>query len=88
MTVVAGIGVSPDHFINGERVGSADVFEVTSPIDESRLALVGRGGPGEIDATVRAAQEAFPAWAALGPSGRSAASGARVASGASTSSPT
>ena len=72
MTVVAGIGVSPDHFINGERVGSADVFEVTSPIDESRLALVARGGPGEIDAAVRAAQEAFPAWAALGPAGRSA----------------
>lgn len=70
MTVVSGIGVSPDHFINGERVRSADVFEVISPIDESRLALVARGGQEEIDAAVRAAQEAFPAWAALGPSGR------------------
>ena len=33
MTVVAGIEVSPDHFIDGERVAGDKRFEVLSPID-------------------------------------------------------
>ncbi len=45
-------------------------FTDLSPIDESPLAEVARGGPAEVDAAVRAAREAFPAWAALGPEGR------------------
>lgn len=69
-TTVAGVDVSPEHCIGGERVGSADTFADLSPIDESRLAEVARGGPHEVDAAVTAAREAFPAWAALGSDGR------------------
>jgi len=64
---VDGVSVSPDHFINGERVGSARTFEDRSPLDwEWKLADVARGGPIEADLAVTAAVEAFPAWAALG----------------------
>jgi betaine-aldehyde dehydrogenase/5-carboxymethyl-2-hydroxymuconic-semialdehyde dehydrogenase len=70
MTSVAGIDVSPDHFIGGERVASGDRFEVRSPIDESLLAEVARGGGREAALAVEAAERAFPAWAALGPAGR------------------
>ena len=64
------VAVSPDHFIGGERVASDERFEVLSPIDESLLAEVARGGAREAELAVRAAEKAFPAWAALGPSGR------------------
>ena len=67
---VAGVEVSPDHFIGGERVGSVETFADVSPIDESLLADVARGGRAEVDAAVEAARQAFPAWAALGPEGR------------------
>ena len=70
MTVVAGVEVSPDHFIGGERVASPARFEDISPIDQSVLAEVARGGAEEVDRAVRAAHAAFPAWAALGPAGR------------------
>ncbi|CAN5187033.1 hypothetical protein BH18ACT14_BH18ACT14_19380 [soil metagenome] len=67
---VAGVEVSPDHFIGGERVGSAETFADISPIDESPLADIARGGRAEVEAAVEAARQAFPAWAALGPEGR------------------
>ncbi len=70
LATVAGVDVSPLHFIGGERVASADTFEDISPIDESVLAEIARGGAAEADAAVRAAHDAFPAWAALGPEGR------------------
>jgi acyl-CoA reductase-like NAD-dependent aldehyde dehydrogenase len=70
MSTVAGIDVSPHHFIGGERVPSDDRFEVLSPIDEAVLAEVARGGEREAALAVEAAERAFPAWAALGPSGR------------------
>ncbi len=70
MSTVAGIGVSPDHFIGGARLASPDRFGDRSPIDWSPLAEVARGGEHEADLAVRAAQAAFPAWAALGASGR------------------
>jgi betaine-aldehyde dehydrogenase/5-carboxymethyl-2-hydroxymuconic-semialdehyde dehydrogenase len=70
MTAVAGIDVSPDHYIGGERIGSEARFEDRSPIDWSPLADVARAGPAEVDLAVRAAHDAFPAWAALGPTGR------------------
>jgi betaine-aldehyde dehydrogenase/5-carboxymethyl-2-hydroxymuconic-semialdehyde dehydrogenase len=70
MTEVAGVPVSPDHFIGGERVASADRFEDRSPIDEQVIAEIARGGEEEADLAVRAAHDAFPAWAALGPAGR------------------
>jgi betaine-aldehyde dehydrogenase/5-carboxymethyl-2-hydroxymuconic-semialdehyde dehydrogenase len=69
---VAGVEVSPDHFIGGERISSADTFVDLSPIDERPLAEVARGGEAEASRAVGAAETAFPAWAALGPAGRAA----------------
>jgi acyl-CoA reductase-like NAD-dependent aldehyde dehydrogenase len=68
--VVAGVDVSTDHWIGGERVPSSERFPVASPIDGTHLADVAAGGAREVDAAVRAARAAFPAWAALGPHGR------------------
>jgi betaine-aldehyde dehydrogenase/5-carboxymethyl-2-hydroxymuconic-semialdehyde dehydrogenase len=67
---VAGVEVSPDHFIDGKRVASDRRFEDISPIDALVIAEVSRAGEAEVDQAVRAAQEAFPEWAALGPAGR------------------
>jgi betaine-aldehyde dehydrogenase/5-carboxymethyl-2-hydroxymuconic-semialdehyde dehydrogenase len=69
-TVVAGVAVSPDHFIGGERVASDERYEDRSPIDEQVLAEVARGREREVGLAVEAASSAFPAWAALGVSGR------------------
>jgi betaine-aldehyde dehydrogenase/5-carboxymethyl-2-hydroxymuconic-semialdehyde dehydrogenase len=68
--VVAGVAVSPDHFIGGKRVAGDDRFEDRSPIDEHLLAEIARGGDREVGLAVEAAAAAFPAWAALGVSGR------------------
>ena len=70
MATVAGVEVSPEHFIGGERVASARTFADVSPIDESHLADVARAGADDVDRAVEAAREAFPGWAALGPEGR------------------
>jgi acyl-CoA reductase-like NAD-dependent aldehyde dehydrogenase len=70
MTTVAGVAVSPDHFIGGERVASDERFEDRSPIDEQVLAEVSRGREREVGLAVEAAASAFPAWAALGVSDR------------------
>jgi len=70
MSTVAGIAVSPDHYIGGRRVPSASRFEDRSPIDWAPLAEVARGGQAEVDMAVDAATAAFPAWAALGAEGR------------------
>ena len=70
MSTVAGIDVSPDHFIGGERVASPERFCDRSPIDEAPLAEIARGGEREAGLAVAAAAAAFPAWAALGPAGR------------------
>lgn len=67
---VAGVAVDTRHFINGERVGSAETYTNTSPIDGTFLGEIARGGQAEVDLAVAAAQAAFPAWAALGPRGR------------------
>ena len=70
MTTIAALDVSPDHYIGGERVPSDARFPDHSPIDGALLAEVARAGAGEVDLAVRAAHDAFPAWAALGPAGR------------------
>jgi betaine-aldehyde dehydrogenase/5-carboxymethyl-2-hydroxymuconic-semialdehyde dehydrogenase len=67
---VAGIEVSTDHFIGGERVASDRRFESISPIDQSVLAEVSRADADDVDRAVHAAHRAFPGWAALGPAGR------------------
>ena len=67
---VAGVSVSTEHFIGGERVASLETFTDLSPIDEQPLAEVARGGQREADLAVAAATAAAPGWAALGPAGR------------------
>jgi betaine-aldehyde dehydrogenase/5-carboxymethyl-2-hydroxymuconic-semialdehyde dehydrogenase len=67
---VAGVEVPTEHWIGGERVGSARTFATLSPIDGTELAQVARADAGDVDRAVRAAHEAWPAWAALGPAGR------------------
>jgi betaine-aldehyde dehydrogenase/5-carboxymethyl-2-hydroxymuconic-semialdehyde dehydrogenase len=67
---VAGVRISPHHLIGGERVASAERFADTSPIDQQLLAEVSRGSAADVDRAVRAAVDAFPGWAALGPPGR------------------
>ncbi len=67
---VAGVSVSTEHFIGGERVASGATFTDLSPLDVSPLAEVARGGAAEAEAAVSAATAAFPAWAALGAEGR------------------
>jgi acyl-CoA reductase-like NAD-dependent aldehyde dehydrogenase len=62
---VAGVSVSPDHYVGGQRVASSESFELFCPIDQSLLGRVCEGGAATADAAVRAAVAAFPAWAAL-----------------------
>jgi betaine-aldehyde dehydrogenase/5-carboxymethyl-2-hydroxymuconic-semialdehyde dehydrogenase len=68
--VVAGQEVSTDHFIGGRRVPSDERFEDRAPYGWDKLAEVARASATEVDLAVRAANDAFPAWAALGPTGR------------------
>jgi betaine-aldehyde dehydrogenase/5-carboxymethyl-2-hydroxymuconic-semialdehyde dehydrogenase len=63
---VDGVGVSPDHYINAERIASSRTFEDRSPLDWTwKLADVARASSVEADLAVTAAETAFPAWAAL-----------------------
>jgi acyl-CoA reductase-like NAD-dependent aldehyde dehydrogenase len=64
------VAVATGHHIGGERVDGDERFADVSPVDGSVLAEVARAGAIEVDLAVRAAAEAFPDWAALGPSGR------------------
>jgi acyl-CoA reductase-like NAD-dependent aldehyde dehydrogenase len=67
---VAGVEVSTDHLIGGERVASRERFDDLSPTDGRVLARVSAGGPEDARAALAAARRAFPEWAALGPEGR------------------
>ncbi|MFZ4761177.1 MAG: aldehyde dehydrogenase family protein, partial [Burkholderiaceae bacterium] len=62
---IAGIDVSPDHYIDGRRVPSAETFEVSCPIDGRPLGRVAAGLPEHVEQAIQAAQRAFPAWSAL-----------------------
>jgi 5-carboxymethyl-2-hydroxymuconic-semialdehyde dehydrogenase len=77
---VEGVDVDTRHWIGGERVASSTTFTDVSPIDEMPLAQVAAGGEAEVDAAVRAAQDAFPAWSAM-PRAQRAALLHRVADG-------
>lgn len=61
--VVAGVPVDTRHWIGGQRIGSTSTFTDVSPIDGRVLGEIARGGPGEVEAAVAAARDAFPAWA-------------------------
>jgi aldehyde dehydrogenase (NAD+) len=60
------------HFIGGEWVAPrAGVwFDSNDPATGALLARVAQGGAEDVDAAVRAARSAFPAWAALAPHAR------------------
>ena len=65
MLNIAGIAVSPDHFIDGRRVASPERFDLFSPIDQQALGAIAQGTAAHVDAATTAAARAFPAWAAL-----------------------
>ncbi len=52
-----------EHLINGKSNAAKDYFETVNPATQDVLAEVARGTAEEVDAAVRAAKEAFPAWA-------------------------
>src|SRR5690349_4695114 len=66
------LDVPTEHYIGGERVASAERFATINPYTQEVIAEVSRAGEAEVDRAVRAAHDAFPAWAALGASGRAA----------------
>ena len=57
------------HFVGGRFVDPADGerFATAQPADGAELAQVAQGGEADVDAAVRAAHEALPAWQALTP---------------------
>ncbi|MDZ4176257.1 MAG: aldehyde dehydrogenase [Hydrogenophaga sp.] len=65
MLQVAGVAVSPDHYIGGQRVASSTTFEIFCPIDQRVLGSISEGQPEHVEAAISAAQQAFPAWSAL-----------------------
>jgi acyl-CoA reductase-like NAD-dependent aldehyde dehydrogenase len=62
---IDGNAVSPDHYINGERVESSERFELRSPIDQRVLGQICEADAAQVSDAVAAASAAFPAWAAL-----------------------
>ena len=70
--VVEGVEVDTRHWIGGRRVSSGRTLTDVSPIDESALGEIQAGRAEEVDQAVAAARNAFPAWAALPVSERSA----------------
>jgi aminomuconate-semialdehyde/2-hydroxymuconate-6-semialdehyde dehydrogenase len=66
------VNVSTEHWIGGERVGSAAAVEDVSPIDERVLAQIARGGSREVDRAVDAARAATETWGRTPPTERAA----------------
>jgi 5-carboxymethyl-2-hydroxymuconic-semialdehyde dehydrogenase len=62
---VAGVEVSPDHYIGGRRVASTETFELCCPIDQRVLGRIAEGTTEHVQAAIAAAQQAFPAWSAM-----------------------
>ncbi|RYF78850.1 MAG: aldehyde dehydrogenase family protein [Comamonadaceae bacterium] len=62
---IAGIAVSPDHYIDGQRVPGAQRFALHSPIDQRLLGEISEGGEADVEAAITAAARAFAAWSAL-----------------------
>jgi len=69
---VAGAKIDTRHYINGQRVASAETFKNTSPIDGTFLGEISSGSEAEVNQAVAAAKAAFPGWWKLGPKGRGA----------------
>lgn len=59
------------HFIKGEwSAHGGPTFPVTNPLNDEVVANVAAGGRAEAEASVAAAEAAFPAWAAVTPGER------------------
>ena len=58
------------HFINGKWTKPSATFEVMNPATGKRIADVSEGSKKDVDAAVKAARQALPAWQALGGHGR------------------
>jgi aldehyde dehydrogenase (NAD+) len=58
------------HFIAGGWTKPAGLFDVANPATNKRIAQVSQGTKKDIDAAVRSARKALPAWEALGGHGR------------------
>ena len=58
----AGLG----HYIKGSfTAAEGELIEVVNPATEEVMARVAKGGAADVDAAVRAARAAFPAWSGL-----------------------
>jgi aldehyde dehydrogenase (NAD+) len=58
------------HFIAGTWTKSGGLFDVSNPATNTRIAQVSQGSKKDVDAAVKAARKALPAWQALGGHGR------------------
>src|SRR6185312_11346887 len=53
-----------EHLIGGKSTPARDYFQTVNPATQEVLAEVARGTAEDVDTAVRAAKDAFPAWAA------------------------
>jgi aldehyde dehydrogenase (NAD+) len=58
------------HYIGGTWTKSANTFEIINPATGKRIANVSQASKKDVDAAVKAARKALPAWQALGGHGR------------------
>ncbi len=58
------------HFIGGAWTKPASLFQVDNPASGKRIAQTSQGSKKDVDAAVKAARKALPAWQALGGHGR------------------
>ena len=58
------------HFIAGGWTKASATFDVDNPATGTRIAQVSQGTKKDVDAAVKAARKALPAWQALGGHGR------------------
>jgi aldehyde dehydrogenase (NAD+) len=52
------------HFVDGKWRAATSTFTVSNPANRQPLAEVAQGTPKDVDAAVKAARKAFPAWSA------------------------
>ena len=54
------------HYIGGAWTKSVNPFDVSNPATNNRIATVSQGSKKDVDAAVKAARKALPAWQAIG----------------------
>jgi aldehyde dehydrogenase (NAD+) len=58
------------HYLGGAWTKPANTFEIINPATGKRIANVSQGSKKDVDAAVKAARKALPAWQTLGGHGR------------------